>query len=185
MELPVFRYHPDPIASGSIIESDERCHCCGVQRGFIYRASVYWEGRWTPALCPWCIADGAAHKKYDASFNDTSNLEGNGIAANIVDEVAHRTPSFPSWQQERWLACCADAAAFLDRAGYAEIQARHPKFEGPIMKYFVDDLGLDREVAGRLLRELRVDLGGPTVCIFECLHCKSQKAYIDSLYPLE
>jgi uncharacterized protein CbrC (UPF0167 family) len=35
MDLPVFRYHPDPIASGSgsIIASHAQCACCGGRRG--------------------------------------------------------------------------------------------------------------------------------------------------------
>ena len=36
MDLPVFRYHPDPIASGSIVASDAQRACCSARRGFIY-----------------------------------------------------------------------------------------------------------------------------------------------------
>jgi hypothetical protein len=34
MSLPTFRYHPDPIATGSIIASDETCLCCEQERGY-------------------------------------------------------------------------------------------------------------------------------------------------------
>jgi uncharacterized protein len=42
MDLPVFRYHPDPIASGSIVASGAQCACCGARRGFIYTGPVYY-----------------------------------------------------------------------------------------------------------------------------------------------
>jgi hypothetical protein len=35
MGLPVFRYHRDPIASGSIEASGAQCLCCNKRRGFI------------------------------------------------------------------------------------------------------------------------------------------------------
>ncbi|MCP4306259.1 MAG: CbrC family protein [bacterium] len=40
-ELPSFRYHPDPIATGSIRPSDEAvCRRCSRNRGFIYVGPV-------------------------------------------------------------------------------------------------------------------------------------------------
>src|SRR5690348_11863238 len=83
MDLPAFRYHPDPIASGSVVESEQRCDCCHARRGFIYQSSVYNPrpiGDPKPALCPWCIADGSAHNKFDARFNDTDNLTEDRVA---------------------------------------------------------------------------------------------------------
>ncbi len=35
MDLPVFRYRPAPIASGSIVASHAQCACWGGRRGFI------------------------------------------------------------------------------------------------------------------------------------------------------
>ncbi|MFB6769973.1 CbrC family protein [Streptomyces sp. NPDC056337] len=40
-ELPFFRYHPDPLASGSIRASAESCACCGRSTGWIYTATFY------------------------------------------------------------------------------------------------------------------------------------------------
>ncbi|WP_084910671.1 CbrC family protein [Burkholderia ubonensis] len=41
MTLPTFRYHPDPLGTGSVVESDARCVCCGVARGYRYAGPVY------------------------------------------------------------------------------------------------------------------------------------------------
>ena len=61
--LPVFLYHPDPIATGSIQPSATPCKVCGQARGYIYTGPVYTEirNRLDDAICPWCIADGSAH----------------------------------------------------------------------------------------------------------------------------
>ncbi|WP_264169817.1 CbrC family protein [Burkholderia cepacia] len=41
MSLPAFRYHPDPLATGSVIRSDARCVCCGDARGYVYAGPVH------------------------------------------------------------------------------------------------------------------------------------------------
>jgi len=70
LDPPVFRYHPNPIASGSIVASGAQCVRCEQRRGFIYAGPSYCEVELDVALCPWCIADGSAHEKFDASFVD-------------------------------------------------------------------------------------------------------------------
>ncbi|MFJ6686888.1 CbrC family protein [Streptomyces werraensis] len=39
-DLPFFRYHPDPLASGFIRASTETCACCKANRGWIYTATL-------------------------------------------------------------------------------------------------------------------------------------------------
>ena len=41
--LPVFRYHPDPVRTGSIAASVKECRCCGRSRGYIYTLAPYTE----------------------------------------------------------------------------------------------------------------------------------------------
>ena len=41
MDLPHFKYHPDPIKTGSVKESDEPCECCEKARGYVYAGSPY------------------------------------------------------------------------------------------------------------------------------------------------
>src|SRR5580692_9345664 len=72
--LPVFKYHPDPVATGAFKEDrDTPCLGCSRIRGYIYTGPVFTEGSFTldNHLCPWCIADGTAAKKFGATFNDT------------------------------------------------------------------------------------------------------------------
>ena len=41
--LPAFRYHPDPVDTGSVTVSDAKCVVCNERRGFIYAGPVYAE----------------------------------------------------------------------------------------------------------------------------------------------
>jgi len=179
MDLPVFRYHPDPIASGSVVASAAECVCCGEARGFIYTGPAYCEAELEEALCPWCIADGSAHEKFDASFADKA-LFPDGIARATIEEIAFRTPGFNGWQQERWLGCCGDAATFRAPVGHAEIKARCPELEGALMMHIVHELGISGAAATRFLQALDRD-HGPTAYVFSCRHCDNKPVYIDTL----
>lgn len=179
MDLPVFRYHPEPLASGSIIASDAECLCCGQARGYIYVGPVYAEEELDEALCPWCIADGSAHEQFDASFTDEDGIGDYGdwdpVPQEVVAEVALRTPGFNGWQQECWWTHCGDAAAFIGRAGKAELLAAGPQAveairestglaAGPDWQHFLDALDKD---------------GSPTAYLFRCTQCGALGGYQD------
>jgi uncharacterized protein len=178
MDLPTFKYHPDPVASGSVEKSDKVCACCNEAKGYIYTGSVYSEGDEIDAICPWCIADESAHEKFGASFNDAEGLY-DQVAPKVADEVEFRTPGYAGWQQEHWLACCGDAAAFREPVGYAEISQRYPFLETVLMKHLAEEWELTGEAAAALYKSLDRDRG-PTAYVFTCLHCKQDLAYIDT-----
>src|SRR5688572_17080932 len=118
--LPTFKYHPDPITSGSVKESPEQCPCCKQSRGYLYDGPIYGE-KSPEVVCPWCIADGKAHKKYKAEFVDYEGFA-EEIPEAAQDEIAFRTPGYASWQTEHWPACCNDATAYLRPVGIADIR---------------------------------------------------------------
>jgi uncharacterized protein CbrC (UPF0167 family) len=55
---PPFRYHPDPLGTGSARPDDRSCGVCGITRGVIYDGPIY--GKQVDALCLQCIASGDA-----------------------------------------------------------------------------------------------------------------------------
>ena len=112
MELPGFRYHPYPLATGSVVESDATCAACGKTRGYVYTGPVYMQDE-PEALCPWCIADGTAAETFGAEFTDFGVGVPDDVPREVLEELAFRTPGFSGWQQERWLYHCGDGAAFL------------------------------------------------------------------------
>jgi len=109
--LPTFTYHPDPVLTGAVEPSDATCPSCGQARGYAYTRIPYAIGEHED-ICPWCIADGSAHAKFDATFVDDSPLRQAGLPEAVVAEVTERTPGYESWQQGEWLSCCGDACEY-------------------------------------------------------------------------
>jgi len=177
--LPAFRYHPDPIASGSVITSSNTCRCCKQARGFVYVGPAYSEEELDDALCPWCIADGSAFETFEVTFVDAEAFD-----ADATDEamttICERTPGFSAWQSEQWPSCCGEPAAFLTPAGYDDIQKTFPRLEGTLMMYIVQQLGISGGAATRTLHSLKRDQS-PTAFVFRCLHCDGMPAYADVL----
>lgn len=112
MDLPFFRYHPDPLATGAVEARPVECASCGQTRGFIYVQPVYATTDLDEKLCPWCIADGSAAGKLGARFSDARPLQQAGVPQEVIDEVTLRTPGYSCWQQEEWLTHCKDACEF-------------------------------------------------------------------------
>lgn len=176
--LPTFRYHPDPIATGSIEASDTECMVCKRARGYIYTGPVYSEEELGDLICPWCIADGTAHERFDAEFTDLASIGGGDkweeVADAIAEEVAYRTPGFSGWQQEKWFTHCDDAAAFLGVVGHDELKVMGPEATEAIRS--------EAELSGRewerYFKALNKE-GSPTAYIFRCLHCGAYGGYSD------
>ena len=177
MDLPNFRYHPDPLASGSVVASDAKCRCCKKARGYIYTGPVYSEDEFEDALCPWCIADGSAHKKFDAVFADAEAVS-EDVPEKVVDEICERTPGYNAWQGGAWPGCCGDAARFLAPVGYAELQANRRDFEGSVLNHIIYEMQISGGAATRLLQSLSRDKG-PTAYLFECPACGRHHIHVD------
>jgi uncharacterized protein CbrC (UPF0167 family) len=164
--LPEFRYHPDPLATGSVKPSEAVCACCQRVRGYIYEASVYGPGELRGKLCPWCIADGEAAFRFGVYFSVEDPLVEAGIARHIINEVTRRTPGYNCWQQEEWQVCCGDACAFHGDATSEELKALGGDALGRLQKKW--------EITPRLWEELLnfyVPGGGVSVFRFVCRVC--------------
>lgn len=176
--LPTFRYHPDPIATGSTEASGTECVVCKRERGYIYTGPVYSEEELGDLICPWCIADGTAHELFDAEFTDMASIGGGDqweeVPEAVAEEVAYRTPGFSGWQQERWFTHCADAAAFLGVVGHEELEEIGAEAVEAIRKE-ADLSGREWECYYKALDKE----GSPTAYIFRCLHCGAYGGYSD------
>ncbi|TQV88247.1 CbrC family protein [Aliikangiella coralliicola] len=162
MELPNFKYHPDPIGSDSICESSEICECCGKQTGYRYKGSIYCKGD-ISSLCPWCIADGSAAKKYDAQFNNFYS----DLPDEIVKEVQERTPGFYSFQEQDWLEHCDDACEFYGQALASDLQS----LSQSEVNWILENTYLDSEEWEHLKQE-HVPDSEPVIYKYVCRKCK-------------
>ncbi len=170
--LPFFKYHPNPIETGSIKLSDKICACCKKARGYIYTASVYSIFDLDESICPWCIADGSAAEKFDATFNN-SGLESN-ISNEIIEQISKRTPGYECWQTYIWLFHCDDGCEFH---GDLSKQEANDLDENAIRKFCVEnDLN---EEEGKEIIQYYEKGGNPAIYKFVCRHCAKIKLYTD------
>lgn len=168
-ELPPFTYHPDPVNTGAIRESDSQCICCGIVRGYIYTASVYSRrSDLQDQICPWCIASGLAAEKFDATFSDSAPLFQAGVPRSIIDVVTKKTPGYESWQQETWLAHCGDACEFHGDATAADLESISLKVKAEFLKDFF--LSEEKWIT---IKQHYIPKGDPAVYKFVCRHCES------------
>ena len=173
-DVPSFRYHPDPVATGEVITGDAPCRCCGRHRGFIYTGPVYSADEVVEELCLWCIADGSAATLFEAEFTDVLNVP-DDVPRPVLTEVLTRTPGFSGWQQEHWMFHCADAAAYLGKVGYEDLLTVPEALE--MVQQDIARPGLTGKFDD-YLRALSAT-GEATAYLFRCLHCGTHLAYCD------
>jgi len=173
MDLPRFKYHPDPIKTGAIEKAEEECECCEKRRGYRSVSTIYAIDE-VETICPWCIDDGSAASKFDGEFSDSHPLLSDGIAIDIVKEVCERTPSFISWQQERWLSHCNDACEFHGDAEKSDLEA----LAGEDLREFLSEEYINEEMWPEILKNY-VKGGGLAIYKFKCRGCGKNRFYTD------
>jgi hypothetical protein len=167
-ELPAFRYHPDPVATGAVEAApDAVCPCCGLSTGWAYCMQPYGAGNQPDHLCPWCIADGSAAARFGSEF--VSDFASGEVPKEVVAEINLRTPGYLSWQGERWQVCCGDAAVFLGSVGWDRLQTL-PDAQAAIVE---DGWGADA------LPAMHAD-GDLSAYLFRCRHCGRHLAHADA-----
>ena len=167
MVLPEFKYHPDPLSTGSIRAESIRCDCCDQAREFEYASSFYTAHSPKPKICPWCVSTGEAARKFQGTFSDEYPLRRSGIAEDIIREVCERTPSFNSWQQEVWQHHCGDACEFHGDAEPTELAA----LKGEKLTALLHNIGMTELRWKSLVRGYSKG-GNPAVYKFVCRQCR-------------
>jgi uncharacterized protein CbrC (UPF0167 family) len=179
--LPSFRYHPDPLSTGSFKpDADTPCLSCNRLRGYLYTGSVWTEKNFIldDHLCPWCIADGSAARRFGATFNYTGTLD--DVSDEAREEIEMRTPGFHClaagslarllW---RWLPLSWDLTGakelreqFADAVGLGQAGSSRglPSCRRRSSKIFWNSLSTEAD---------------PTAYIFRCLHCGKYLSYVD------
>jgi hypothetical protein len=169
--LPKFKYHPDPVGTGAFIEGEAMiCPCCG-KGSTVYYATIPYSRENVENLCPVCISNGEAAKKFDAEFIQDAewNFEPD---EEKNDELFHRTPGYLSWQGEYWLSCCNDYCAYLGSVGTKEL----------------NEMGIADEVFKEYnkrnefddIEEYLVKDGSVCGYLFRCLHCGKHHLWVDA-----
>ena len=170
-DLPQFRYYPDPVGTGAFEEGEEKtCPCCG-KKSTVYYSTMPYCVENVENLCPLCISNGEAAKKYDATF--VQDAEWNGEPDKEKDEeLFRRTPGYISWQGEYWLSCCDDYCAYLGTVGTRELKAMD----------IADEVFEEYEARNEFedVKEYLVKDGSLCGYLFRCLHCGKYHLWVDA-----
>ena len=179
MTIPHFKYYPNPLEHNSVHASDKKCLCCQRRRGYIYIGPVYAEQSLDNKICPWCIFNGEAHRQFNAEFTEWGAIGDYGYWEDISDDIkkiiAYQTPSFQSWQGEKWWTHCGDAALFLGQADASKINS----LGLDLRLSLEEDTGLAGKELDEYISSIEID-GSPTVYLFQCRHCQKFHAYTDN-----
>ncbi len=187
-KLPVFKYHPDPLGTGAFsADKTVKCDCCQ-QSTDIYYESPFYSVADIDVLCPWCIADGSASRKFEGEFQDSASVEGidceydddgefshttNPYPDEMLDELVKRTPGYRGWQQEVWLAHCNEPCEFIGYVCWDDIKDRLDEFVS--LEDDIQEYGFSVEELSGLLHK-DSDAQG---YLFRCLHCKKLRLHFD------
>ena len=169
--LPHFLYHPDPLATGSFVEGEAKlCPSCGKESNVYYALIPYCIDN-IKNLCPFCISNGQAAKKFDAEFIQDAEWQGE-LDLEKDKLLFCQTPGYISWQGEHWLCCCQDYCAYLGTVGTKEL-----KVMGIAEQVLADYEACEeyQEVEDYLVKD------GP-ICgyLFRCLHCQKYQIWVDA-----
>lgn len=170
-DLPFFKYHPDPLETGSFEEGEEKiCPCCG-NKSKVYYSSFPYCSEDVEYICPTCISNGEAAMKFDAEFVQNAEWHGE-LDMEKNDELFHRTPGYMSWQGEYWLSCCDDYCAYMGTVGTRELKAMDIADE--VIEEYVQR-GAFEDIGEYLVKD------GP-MCgyLFKCLHCGKYHLWVDA-----
>jgi len=175
--LPVFKYHPDPITTRSIVKKNGICPLCKRQREYFYigRYKLY-KGPQNEyfQICPWCLSEGKAEEVAHCNFSSECSFDGN-VSSKSAEEVAFRTPGFSTWQEKIWLTHCNEPCAFI---GYVD-------------RKYLEDHSIDvhedieREAKKRdYIPEIVLSMLEDNNCyqgyLFCCVMCGKYRLFVDS-----
>lgn len=172
--LPAFKYHPDPLATGNVVASENECLSCESARGYVYAGPAYTvEEELDNAICPWCIADGSAAKRFDAEFTSISGKDAESVDPSVVDELLHRTPGFVSWQDAFWLFHCNDACEFRGDLPADRLATLNDAERASLLRE------LPTNWTWEWIAESYEPGGQPAIYWFVCRHCGANRYHTD------
>ncbi|EJO0604148.1 CbrC family protein [Salmonella enterica] len=161
--LPQFTYVSDEYVKIVFVKTTSICDCCKRESHYRYSGPIYMTGDNDISLCPWCIHDGSAAKKYQASFNE---IYGEELAESVITKVCEQTPGYNSWQDQSWATHCNDACVYHGDATSEDVAEASAQTRQQWMRYYEQDA----ESWSHFMKDYRPG-GDQGVYKFICRHC--------------
>ncbi len=171
--IPEFKYNPNAEKLGIIKRQKTKCPVCNKERDAVYEGPFYTSEE-IEGICPWCIKDGSAAKKYDGEFQDAASCDSVNRQEYLI-ELTTRTPGYSGRQQERWLSHCGDFCAFKNYVGWTDIKGLNDELTNDL-DGIKTDYGLTQEQLEKSLQKN----GSMQGYLFQCLHCKKHRITVDT-----
>jgi hypothetical protein len=165
MDLPYFKYHPDPVRNRVIVQGDTTCPSCHLNRGYKYEGPYYCLLD-VENICPWCIKDGKAAAKFSLQFVDEYSLTDIPDDEKL-EELLCRTPGYFSAQGEEWPTHCGDFCAVVGRPEWAHIEALREELRPDLEKMQAKLEVSDKE----FYEDLQRKYSPLWVYLFKCVSC--------------
>lgn len=161
--LPTFTYVSEKYAHKIFKKNTVKCDSCQQTSDYVYTGPIYMPGDTEPTLCPQCIHDGSAAKKYRASFNE---IDGRGLETSIRNAVCKKTPGYSSWQDQNWATHCHDACVYHGDASEKDVAEASEQTRAQWMEYY----DMQEDDWSHFMKDYRPD-GDQGVYKFICRHC--------------
>ncbi|MCG8576667.1 MAG: CbrC family protein [Flavobacteriales bacterium] len=173
--LPEFKYNPDPIKLEVIERVRTTCPVCNELKAYKYVGPFYCIEE-VEGICPWCIKDGSATKKYNGSTQDWSSCD-SVDSHEYKYELTKRTPGYFGWQQEYWLSHCGDFCAIIDYVGWEDIEHLEQELL-PDLASIKKDYNISQEELETNMKEGSMTMQG---YLFQCIKCNQHRICADAL----
>ena len=181
--IPAFPYHPHPLDTGSF-EQDKSvvCRCCSrptqVYYYYPFESPMISDEDVTFFLCPHCIKNGEASRRFHGHFQDPEFCE-QVEDREKLEELCYRTPGYYAPEEPYWLAHCNDFCALIDTVDdWSELEERG--IEAEVDADWVVNSDYDVTDIKVIKEHLNYDNDGAFQgFLFRCLHCGKHRLYVD------
>lgn len=95
-EIPHFKYHLDPLKTGSAEKREFICACCQQSSHYAYTGTQISIQDPEKALCFVCIKNGSAAQKFDLKFT-WFRTDSDRVDPAEIEELENRTPGYCGW----------------------------------------------------------------------------------------
>ena len=165
MDYPKFKYIED---CHDILEYNKegvQCQCCGKITNF-YTEHIYCVED-IDVICDECIKSGFACKKFNGSFNEARKIDN----IDAFNEIVHKTPRIPAFQEFIWPDCCNDMCKYLRLVRLATDK----DLEDPAIIESLKETWKNQYIT---LDDL-VKFHWADILLFQCTHCGKYYANLD------
>jgi uncharacterized protein len=172
MKLPKFKYNQNPLELEVFKEEKTVCPVCNKNRDYTYVGPFY-SVEEIEGICPWCISDGSAAKKFEGEFQDVESCE-DVEKEEFIDELIYRTPGYSGWQQEYWLSHCGDFCAIKSYVGWDDIKHLENELSNDIER-----ITNEFQITIDIFKQSLINGGDHQGYLFQCVKCGKHRLHSD------